>query len=92
MQRVSKKRESGEEPSRDDMKLILRSLQKGDLQKEEDAELRKQQGAIAAPKLGLDQLKYFYLFNKKMRRWIIDSKTPRGYFNAMGRWVPIFIK
>jgi len=79
----------GEELSREEMKGMLYDLQKGELQRGEDAELRKQQsGAVATPKLRLEDLKYFYMFNKRMRRWMIDAKTPRGYFNAMGRWEP----
>ena len=61
-------------------------FEKKKLKKQQDREKRQQKTKEVGPaKIRVEDLKYFYLWNKKMRQWVIDCKTPRGYFNTQGR-------
>jgi len=39
--------------------------------------------------LRLRELKYFAMYPNKVRQWIINVKSNRGYYNEWGRWVPV---
>mmetsp|Transcript_4202 Transcript_4202/g.5880 ORF Transcript_4202/g.5880 Transcript_4202/m.5880 type:complete len:298 (-) Transcript_4202:130-1023(-) len=39
----------------------------------------------------LSELKYFSIYPKEVRKWILDAKTPKGYYDINGSWktVPV---
>jgi len=39
-----------------------------------------------APRTPLTSLKYFSMYPKLVQRWILDAKTPRGFYDEQGRW------
>lgn len=70
---------------RDAEEAMFYKIMAGEEQKMEDFVNRKTPTEIGPAKLRLEDLKYFYLMNKRMRQWILHIKTPRGYFNSQGR-------
>ena len=65
---------------------LFNEIMKGEHQRQQDQEKRLHKSTEVGPvKLRMEDLKYFYLWNKRMRQWVIDCKTPRGYFNTQGR-------
>jgi small subunit ribosomal protein S15 len=38
--------------------------------------------------LKLRELKYWALYPKRVREWVMFTKSTRGYYNQWGRWVP----
>jgi len=39
--------------------------------------------------LRIAQLKYWALYPRKVRQWVLYTKSTKGYFNEWGRWVPV---
>ena len=43
-------------------------------------------------KLTLEDLKYLHLYPRKVQQWVVDAKTPYGYYNENGEWELSFRK
>ncbi len=37
----------------------------------------------------LDDLKYLDAYPLRVKKWVIDAKTPRGYYSPSGQWIRI---
>ena len=71
---------------------LFNEIMKGEHQRQQDQEKRLHKSTEVGPvKLRMEDLKHFYLWNKRMRQWVIDCKTPRGYFNTQGRSVNLVL-
>eukprot|EP01129_Flabellula_baltica_P017350 TRINITY_DN9594_c0_g1_i1.p1 TRINITY_DN9594_c0_g1~~TRINITY_DN9594_c0_g1_i1.p1 ORF type:complete len:559 (+),score=163.12 TRINITY_DN9594_c0_g1_i1:17-1693(+) len=75
----------------EEIKLLLQKL-------EQDREAKLPEGDLAnfrkllvdrQKPLRLRDIEYWALYPKKIRQWVMYTKSTRGYYNQWGRWVPV---
>jgi len=47
---------------------------------------KKDTPPLGPPELGVSDLKYVHLYPRLVRRWILDAKTPKGFYDQDGTW------